>query len=47
MTSTPRRDDRSRLYDAFQRVELDREDAIVDADVFVNSPAGRELRKRS
>lgn len=28
------------LYDAFQRVELDRWDAIVSADVLINSPAG-------
>ncbi len=28
------------LYDSFQRVQLDRWDAIIAADVLVNSPAG-------
>lgn len=28
------------LYDAFQRVELDRWDAIIAPDVLINSPAG-------
>lgn len=30
----------SELYDAFQRVELDRWDAIIAPDVLINSPAG-------
>jgi SnoaL-like domain len=41
MTSTADATIARDLYDAFQRVELDRWDAIVDADVLVNSPAGR------
>ena len=32
------------LYDAFQKLELDRWDAIVAKDVLINSPAGRDLR---
>jgi SnoaL-like polyketide cyclase len=32
------------LYDAFQKIELDRWDAIVAKDVLINSPAGRNLR---
>jgi hypothetical protein len=32
------------LYDAFQRQELDRWDAIVAADVMIDSPAGRGMR---
>jgi hypothetical protein len=32
------------LYDAFQRLELDRWDSIVSKDVRINSPAGRDLR---
>jgi hypothetical protein len=32
------------LYEAFQRVEFDRWDAIIAEDVLVNSPAGRGLR---
>ena len=32
------------LYDAFQKLELDRWDAIVEKDVLINSPAGRNLR---
>jgi hypothetical protein len=32
------------LYDAFQTLELDRWDAIVSADVLIDSPAGRGLR---
>jgi hypothetical protein len=32
------------LYDAFQKLELDRWDAIVAQDVLINSPAGRDLR---
>src|SRR5262245_8540482 len=32
------------LYDAFQKIELDRWDAIVAKDVVINSPAGRDLR---
>jgi hypothetical protein len=32
------------LYDAFQKLELDRWDGIVANDVLINSPAGRDLR---
>jgi len=32
------------FYDAFQRVELHRWDAIIAADVLLNSPAGRDVR---
>jgi ketosteroid isomerase-like protein len=32
------------LYDAFQRVELDRWDALIAEDVLVNSPAGFGIR---
>ena len=32
------------LYDAFQKLELDRWDAIVEKDILINSPAGRDLR---
>jgi uncharacterized protein YbjT (DUF2867 family) len=31
------------LYDAFQRVELDRWDAIIAPDVLINSPVGRGI----
>ena len=34
------------LYDAFQTLALDRWDEIVDADVLIDSPAGRGLRGR-
>jgi hypothetical protein len=33
------------LYDAFQKLELDRWDGIVANDVLINSPAGRDLRR--
>ena len=32
------------IYDAFQRVEFDRWDAVIADDVLINSPAGRGLR---
>jgi hypothetical protein len=32
------------FYEAFQRVEFDRWDAIVAPDILVNSPAGRGMR---
>jgi SnoaL-like domain len=32
------------LYEAFQRVEFDRWDAIISDDVLLNSPAGRDVR---
>src|SRR5262245_34377426 len=32
------------LYDAFQKLEVDRWDAIVANDVLINSPAGRDMR---
>jgi ketosteroid isomerase-like protein len=31
------------IYDAFQRVEFDRWDAVIADDVVINSPAGRDL----
>ena len=34
------------LYDAFQRVELDRWDAIIADDVLTNSPGGLGIRGR-
>jgi SnoaL-like domain len=41
MTSTTDTTIARDFYDAFQRVELDRWDEIVDADVLINSPIGR------
>jgi hypothetical protein len=35
------------LYDAFQRVELDRWDGITSDDVLINSPAGFGIRGRT
>jgi hypothetical protein len=32
------------IYDAFQRVEFDRWDALIADDVLINSPAGRDLQ---
>ena len=32
------------IYDAFQRVEVDRWDAVIAEDVLINSPAGWGLR---
>jgi hypothetical protein len=32
------------IYDAFQRIEFDRWDAVIADDVLINSPAGRDLR---
>jgi hypothetical protein len=35
------------LYDAFQKVELDRWDSITTEDVLINSPAGFGIRGRT
>jgi SnoaL-like polyketide cyclase len=43
VASTTRASIAREFYDAFQRVELDRWDAIVDENVFVNGPAGRGI----
>jgi SnoaL-like polyketide cyclase len=32
------------IYDAFQRVEFDRWNAVIAEDVLINSPAGRDLK---
>jgi hypothetical protein len=47
MTTTHTTTLTSELYDAFQRVELDRWDALVAEDVLVNSPAGFGLTGRA